>query len=216
MNIIVSVAVCFIPLIAFFICLAILIPGFKFSKGLFSCVLGLISVIPIAAIQFILDKNNLFSAATLGAVLLESLILNGLIEESIKMGLLFLIPHKDAELKDFFAYSLLCGLSVGCFESVIYLISGYENIGLRMVTAVIIHVTCSGLSGLFVYSAKTKKIQCMPFLLSILIHGIYNYFAGFSSTLKFFSIAVILFALIECRLRYTNLRNPPSTEIEVV
>lgn len=213
MNFIIPIVFCFIPLIAFFICLKLLLSGFKFLKGLIACLLGLFSVIPIAAFQFLLDAQHVFSASTLLTVLLQSIILNGLIEESIKMGLLFIIPSKDMELKEYFAYSLLCGLSVGCFESVIYLISGYENVGLRMITAVIIHVTCTGLSGLFVYSVKNKCRKFLPFLLAVLIHGVYNYFAGFSGGMQYFSFVVILFAVIECRVRYKSILEPDDLEL---
>ena len=205
MNIYASIAICFIPLAATFVCFALLVPEFKIRWGLLSCFLGLLAVIPIAAIQFILERIPFFEATSLGIVLLEALILNGLVEEAIKMGLLALLPAKKFELPAFFSYALLSGLAVGCFESVIYLISGYENIGLRMITAVIIHTACAGLSGLFIYSIRTERKHIMPFVYAILFHGIYNYFEGFTTAIHYFSIAVILFALIECRIWYRNL-----------
>src|SRR5574344_1814122 len=159
MNMYASVAVCFIPLVAVFICFVLLVPEFKTKWGLLACLLGLLAVIPIAAFQFLIDTYKLLPATSLGLVLLEALILNGLIEESLKMGLLFVMPAKKINLPSFFACALLAGLAVGCFESVIYLISGYENISLRMVTAVIIHTACSGLSGLFVYSVHQNKAR---------------------------------------------------------
>lgn len=216
MNVVIPILLCFIPLVAFFVCLKLLMPCFKIFKGLIACLLGLFSVIPIAAFQFLLDAQHLFTASSLLTVLVQSLVLNGLIEEAIKMGLLFIVPAKDMELKEFFAYSLLCGLAVGCFESVIYLISGYENVGLRMITAVIIHVTCTGLSGLFVYSVKYKCRKVLPFVLAVLIHGIYNYFAGFSGGIQYFSFIVILFAVIECRVRYKSILEPDETDLPVM
>ena len=200
-----SVAVCFIPLVAVFICFVLLVPEFKTKWGLLACLLGLLAVIPIAAFQFLIDTYKLLPATSLGLVLLEALILNGLIEESLKMGLLFIMPAKKINLPSFFACALLAGLAVGCFESVIYLISGYENIGLRMVTAVVVHTSCSGLSGLFVYSVHRKPIHVMPFIYAVVLHGIYNYFAGFTTAIRYFSIAVILFTLIECRIWYKNM-----------
>jgi RsiW-degrading membrane proteinase PrsW (M82 family) len=204
MNIYASIAICFIPLAAVFICFVLLVPGFKTRWGLLACLFGLLAVIPIATLQFGIEKINLIEATSLGIVLLEALVLNGLIEESLKMGLLFVLPSKDIVLSAFFSYAILSGLSVGCFESVIYLISGYENIGLRMITAVIIHASCTGLGGLFVYSIRNKKVHVMPFIYAVLFHGIYNYFAGFNTGIKYFSFAVILFALIECRIWYRN------------
>lgn len=205
MNMYASVAVCFIPLVAIFICFVLLVPEFKTKWGLLACLLGLLAVIPIAAFQFLIDTYKLLPATSLGLVLLEALILNGLIEESLKMGLLFIMPAKKINLPSFFACALLAGLAVGCFESVIYLISGYENIGLRMVTAVVVHTSCSGLSGLFVYSVRRKSTHVMPFIYAVVLHGIYNYFAGFTTAIRYFSIAVILFTLIECRIWYKNM-----------
>lgn len=205
MNIIASVAVCFIPLIAIFVCLAMMIKNFKVPYGLLSCLLGLLSIIPIAAVQLFIDKSGVLKVTTLTSVLLEAIVLNGIVEECIKMGLLFFLPATKTNLKTFFCYCLLCGLAVGCFETLIYLISGYENISLRMLTAVVIHVTCTGLSGLFVYSVRNKMAHVKPLICAILFHGIYNYFAGFSSSIKWFAIAVIFIAIIECRICYKTL-----------
>jgi RsiW-degrading membrane proteinase PrsW (M82 family) len=234
MNIYASLAICFIPLIAIFVCMKLLLPSFKINYGLISCLLGLLAVIPIAAIQFFIENKNLFSVTTLGSVLLQAIVINGFVEETIKMSLLFILPSKT-ELPSFFSYSLLSGLAVACFESLIYLISGYENIGLRMVTAVVIHTCCAGLSGLFVFSIRHKKtsaknssakkqpkletkskrtakkvtdsstpssIRIIAYIFAVLLHGVYNYFAGFNTGIKYFSIAAILFALIECRVQY--------------
>lgn len=204
MNIYASIAVCFIPLITVFVCLVLLVDNFQIKWGLLSCLLGLFAVVPIAAIQFGVQHLSFFQVETLDAVLIQALIINGLIEESIKMGLLFVLPAKKMNFIPFFACAFLCGLSVGCFESVIYLISGYENIGLRMITAVVIHTCCAGLSGAFVWSVRSKKVHCMPFIFAVISHGVYNYFAGFPSGIRYFSVAVILFALIECRVWYKN------------
>ena len=38
--------------------------------------------------------------------------------------------------------------------------------------------------------------------MSILIHGIYDFFAGFQGGFKIFSIFVVLLAIIECRVKY--------------
>src|SRR5574344_447508 len=233
MNIFASVAICFIPLVAFFICVKLLVPQVKISWGLISCLLGLCAVIPIAAIQLFLDKIKFFTTTSLASVLLQALVLNGLIEETIKMLLLFILPAKKIGLSEeprkylpaFFTYALLSGLSVASFESLIYVISGYQNIGLRMATAVVIHTCCAGLSGLFVFSTHLKKmatskttsskkqsandtvslsprLRVIAYIFAVLLHGVYNYFAGFNTSIKYFSFAVILFALIECRVQY--------------
>ncbi len=205
------IAACFIPLLAFFICLKILVKDFKAMTGLAAVLFGLLAVIPIAAIQFLISDNSVFTAASLGALLLQAVLFNGLIEESIKMAFMFILPSKKTSLTSFFGYSLLLGLSLGCFETVIYLISGFYRIELRILTAAIIHTCCSGLSGLFVYTIK-KHIspkQIMAFIIAVLLHGIYNYLAGFpkQSFIHYFSIPVIICAIVECRIHYRAVKD---------
>lgn len=89
----------------------------------------------------------------------------------------------------------------------VYLISGIEHLEIRMLTAVIIHAACAGLSGLFVYSIKNGSTKVLSFILAILLHGIYNYFAGFKmdSFFFWFSLVVVLVSIVECRIRYRSL-----------
>ena len=132
-----------------------------------SCILGLIAVVPIAALQFLLDSRNIFSASSPASILVSALILNGLTEETIKMALLSAMPAKQMKPAAFCRYSILSGLTLACFETLIYLISGYENIRLRMFTAVLIHVACAVLDGLFAFSLKHKKADVSPFIYAV-------------------------------------------------
>ena len=201
------ITLCFIPLIAMFICIAVLTKGFKVWKGLLSCVLGLAAVIPIAIMQMFV--GGLLSAKNLLGVLISAIIVNGLIEEAIKMLFMFLLPAKNTRESLFFLYTMLSGLALGCCETLFYLISGFDSLGLRMATAVIIHVACGALDGLFVYGIKTKRFNIAPFFFSVMLHGIYNYFAGFGQESIYFylSYAVILFGIIECRIQYIKIRD---------
>ena len=204
MNVVAIVAICFIPLAAFFVCVALLAKKFSVLRGLVSCALGLLAVIPIAVIQFFVGKSSFFAGQTLPVMLISALIVNGLIEESIKMAVLFLLPAKKMDLSEFFLCSLIASLTIASFENLVYLVGGLEHFELRLFTAVLIHVTCGGLSGLFVYTARMKKPLLFPFVLAILFHGVYDYFAMFPLTTPFFyfSIVAILFSVVECKLRY--------------
>jgi hypothetical protein len=42
----------------------------------------------------------------------------------------------------------------------------------------------------------------------VLLHGIYDFFAGFANSLRWFSVAVVLMSIIECRIKYSALTNP--------
>ena len=201
-----SVIICILPLLAVFTCMLILVKEFKFLSGVFSILLGLFAVIPIAAIQFAIEYYHLVSVHSLFQVLVKSLLINGIVEETIKMLFLFFISKKP-NLSSFFSCAILSGLALGCFESMVYLISGIEHLEIRMLTAVIIHAACAGLSGLFVYSIKNGSTKVLSFILAILLHGIYNYFAGFKmdSFFFWFSLVVVLVSIVECRIRYRSL-----------
>ncbi len=204
MNLYVSLLLCFVPLIAFFIIFCAAVPGFKMRYGIWAALLGLLSVIPIAFVQFFVLSLPVFTANTLAAVLITALIFNGLIEESIKMLCMLFLPAKKTPFSVFFTMALFCGLSLGCFEAVIYLIAGYHQIGLRLVTAVIIHMLCAGLSGVYVWSFRKKRTRTLPFVYAAALHGIYNFFAGFSGGYRWFAVIAILFAAVECRIWYTK------------
>ena len=114
----------------------------------------------------------------------------------------------------FLLIALMLGLSLGCFETAVYYFDHlnmattkgasllYGQIFVRIFTADIIHIACSILNGLFVYSIKSNKKKVSILVMSILIHGIYDFFAGFQGGFKIFSIFVVLLAIIECRVKY--------------
>ena len=130
--------------------------------------------------------------------------------------MLFLLPltKNKTEIKDFLLIALMLGLSLGCFETAVYYFDHlnmattkgasllYGQIFVRIFTADIIHIACSILNGLFVYSIKSNKKKVSILVMSILIHGIYDFFAGFQGGFKIFSIFVVLLAIIECRVKY--------------
>lgn len=201
-----SILVCILPLLAVFASMLILVKELKFGSGILSILLGLFAVVPIAAIQFTLEYYHLISAHSLSSVLLKSILINGVVEETIKMLLLFFISKK-LDLSAFFSCAILSGLALGCFETLVYLVAGIQHLELRMLTAVVIHVCCAGLSGIFVYSIKNDSVKVFPFLSAVLLHGIYNYFAGFKmdSVFFWFSLVVVLVSVVECRIRYRSM-----------
>ena len=214
-----GIALCFLPLIVAFIIFAAAF-RLKISHLLIAVLLGLIAVLPISLIQyFIPDFSGLFSSPILFS-LLKSLIIYGLIEEIFKTVLLLPLPHKNG-LRDWLFLTFVTGLSLGCFESVVYYFDHlqiansrgatllYGQIAVRIFTADLIHMTCTGICGLFIYSCRNKidgKGCRISFLITaILLHGVYDFFAGFSGGLRWFSIAVVLMAIAESRIKYTAL-----------
>ena len=213
---------CFLPLILA-VALFTFVYKLKFTHQLISMLLGLAAVLPISFIQyFIPDLSGLFKSPILFS-LLQSLIIFGLIEEAFKALLLLPMPHKiydeNQNLRDFLLLSFVMGLSLGCFESVVYYFDHlqianskgatllYGQIAIRIFTSDIIHMMCTGLCGLFIYSCRNKPKHISFFVIAVLLHGIYDFFAGFAGNLRWFSIAVVLMSIAECRIKYTSLKN---------
>jgi len=219
MNIFVPVILCFILYITVFAVLALLVPGMKIRYELWASLLGLLAVLPIAFVEYVVLSLPVFTSHTFASVMITALIFNGLIEETLKMCLMLLMPSKKLTLQMFFACSLICGLALGSFESVIYFLKHLQETGIagslalykliiiRMFSSVIIHTLCAGLSGLYVWSFHQRKTTIIPFIYAFMLHGLYNFFSGFSSGFKYFAIAVLFLAAVECRIRYLKQKN---------
>ncbi|MBQ9207567.1 MAG: PrsW family intramembrane metalloprotease [Treponema sp.] len=217
MNLYALLGICFVPTALFFALAVILNKNLKITYCLWSCVLALLTVIPTSLLQFYILALPIFTAYTFVSVMITAILFNGLIEESMKMLFLCLMPHKKQILATFFCCVILYGLTVGGFESVIYVVKRFQEIQgqtgkelvlqlllKRIFSAQAIHVFCAGLSGLYIWNFRRHKRNIMPFVYAVLLHGIYNFFASFTSLYHWLSIIAILFAAVECRIFYVS------------
>ena len=215
-----GIALCFVPLIV-----AVLIFTFAFrlkiTHQLVAMLLGLVAVLPISFIQFFLPEIPGLAFSPVLRALVKSLVLYGLVEELFKMLLIWPLPHKiydgqENGQRNFLFLAFVMGLALGCFESVVYYFDHlqiansrgatllYGQIAVRIFTSDVIHMMCTGLCGLFVYSCRNKPRRISCLFAAILLHGIYDFFAGFSDGMRWFSIAVVLMSIAECRIKYTQ------------
>ncbi|MBR6583582.1 MAG: PrsW family intramembrane metalloprotease [Treponema sp.] len=214
---------CFVPLL-FAFCLFTFVFKLKISHQLLAILLGLAIVFPISVIQYVVPTTNTFQNMPIVGTMLKSLIIYGLVEELFKTIVLVPVLSTKSIKEEYSALQLLflsflLGLSLACFESLVYLFDRlqiannkgaqllYHHIFLRIFTSDLIHMSCAGLCGLFVISKRynNNKSKISYLFLAILLHGIYDFFAGFQNNLKYFSYFVVLLALIECRVKYTAL-----------
>ena len=212
-----GIILCFLPLI---VALVIFTFGFKlnFFHQIVAVLIGLLTVIPISFIQFFLPDIPFLLQFPLWHTLFKSLVIYGFVEELIKMLMTVLLPHKKSSTLQFLFLAFLMGISLGCFESVVYFLDHlqkanakgaqllYSQIFMRIFTSDIIHLTCAGLGGLFVVSCRQKKVKVSIFVFSVILHGFYDFFAGFANFFKDFSFIVILLAIVECRIKYLSLK----------
>lgn len=224
MSVYVMMGLSFLPLILISVIFAFSLSGFKIRYGLVAILLGLLSLIPIVIIQSIVRNIPVFTNTTLVSALITVMVFNGFIEESVKMLILNLLPHKKTSFATFFALSFMAGLTLGCFETVIYLFSGYHEVELRTVTAVAMHCLCASLSGVSVWTWRNpvvtvdgrKKLFFQPYLWAVILHGSYNFFAGFSGFYRWFSIATIILTALECRIWFKKIQDWNSSTASVI
>lgn len=223
MEAILGIIFCFFPLLIF---LTILISVFKIkaTKVLLTILVAFVAILPISLLQFVILDTQFFSNNSIISVLIKSLIIYGFVEEALKAATFFLAPSKkllkiESSQTPFpnFLLALLFGLTIGSFESLIYFFDNlaktinnggqllYGLIFLRVFSSVIIHTACMGLSGLFIYSIRQHQPKWSLFIYPIILHGLYDFFACFQNSLRFFAIPVIILSIMECRIKYKSL-----------
>ena len=217
MNLYALLGISFIPAAVFFALSVLLNKELKIRYCLWSCLLALLTVIPTSFIQLYVLSLPVFNSFTFASVMVTAILFNGLIEESMKMLFMCLIPQKKQVLSTFFCCVVLYGLTVGGFESVVYIIRKFQEIQLqggreivlrllidRIFTAQTIHLFCAALSGLYLWNFRNHKKNIMPFFFAVLLHGIYNFFASFTGVFHALAIVAILLAAVETRIFYEN------------
>jgi len=201
--------------VTMFALFAILVPEFSAPKGLVASLAGLLALVPITIAQLLIPGMRLFGQSRALSILLYSIVFLGLVEECFKALALFLVGAKAERASLWFCYSLLAGMIFGCFESVIYFLQDFQNIGhgvtlnliyLRMFTAVLVHTLCASLGGFTVFYCKNLGWNVWPLLNAVLIHGLYDYFVSFNTPVRFFCVIVILSAAIKCRVYFLRVQ----------
>ena len=206
MNLYASIGICLVPLFLFNIVFLLSIKKLSTLHLLFSILLGLIAIIPVTIIQFFLMALPIFTAQNLFSVLIVTFVFNGMIEESLKMTSALFLPAKKMTFASFVACGILIGCAFGTFENIVYLVSGAKNVSLRFFTSLILHSCCAGLSAIYVWSFKNKNPKVYCFIMAILLHGLYNFFAG-SDKFWWFSIVTIIYAAVRLKFSFDRINS---------
>ena len=204
MNVYVSVALCFLPLIVVLALCFAFVKGIGLRSAFFAVFLGLLAVVPITVLQVVLGRAPVFNDRRLLAILATAFLFNGLVEEGIKLLSLFLIRIGGKSRAQFMLLGAMQGLTLGCFETLVYFITGHSNILLRLSTAMLIHTACAALSSLTVWSWRQEERNIAPFISAVTVHGAYNFFLFFTPPMRWFSLAAILLGAIQCRVHWAG------------
>lgn len=218
MELYIKLGLSFLPLVLLLYVSAVKVSDFRLAHALWAGAAGFAALVPVIVLQFISERFFSFNISSLWAVFFGTLLFNGLIEEGAKAFFLFLVPIKDGSRALSLTSALIAGTTVGSFEALVYCITDTNYSVLRLCTALILHALCAGLSVFSVVSVKKAReknrrsadsayryrVRLMPFFTAVFCHGIYNFFAGFTGFLWYFSLCALLFALIRVRFYYAE------------
>ena len=164
-----GIVLCFVPLI---LAIVFFTFGFKvkITHQLIAVLLGLAAVLPISVIQYFIPSIPGIILSPVLRALLKSIFLYGLVEEVLKTIILLPLPHKMYDSAEgrgaFLMLAFVAGLSLGCFESVVYYFDHlqmannrgatllYGQIAVRIFTSDIIHMF--GIFTIFIISVIIK------------------------------------------------------------
>ncbi len=216
MNLFVASAICFVPLLIGIIIALLCLKECKLLHSLIAIVLGFFAILLIILVRTLVnDLMGFITPATVSVffAFTISTIFFAFIEESVKMLFCSLLPKKNLTFKAFIINCSIFGASIGCFETLMYLVTGYGNTIIRLFTAVIVHIVCAVLSGYFVWALDKKIRFIRVFFFSILMHGLYNFFAGQALSIAWLSIVIILFSLHKARLYYKTIKEKTESSV---
>ncbi|MCQ2613136.1 MAG: hypothetical protein MJ183_06000 [Treponemataceae bacterium] len=205
MTFAISIGFYLMPLLVFTACMLIFVKNLSLKQALGSIFLGIFSILPITLVQYFLKHLPIFNSITVLSLFVTVFIFNGLIAETLKMMFLFILPAKTMTLGAFVAAGMICGISVATFEASVLLLNGSALTLVRFLSLVLIHSFCTGLSSVYVWAFRHKQSYIMCFVFAVILHGLYNYFAGFSIRFWWFSIITVLYAGIRLRLAYKKI-----------
>ena len=191
--------VCFIPLIITVCIVRFADRQIRFLKIVAAIVTVFAVFLQITIIQtlftsfpfFAKNPENIFS------LFLLCLFINGFLEESLKAVFLFFLRPAKLTPKNIFYLSVVCGITTGCAEALIYLKYGFSQIPVRFM-AIALHGLCAGLSSFSFKTADRSDKNLAPILLSVLIHGLYDFFCSLGGFYMFFSILCVCFLIFQC------------------
>lgn len=215
MNVFASIGICLVPLLLFCIVFLIWVKKLTPLQLLLSLLLGLVAIVPVTLVQYFLMKLPIFTAANLLSVIVVTFIFNGLIEESFKLSACFLLPFKKMDFRSFVACGFLIGCVFGSFENIVYLFAGVKDISIRFFTSLILHSCTTGLSAIYLWTFKNKEPKIYCFIMAVLLHGLYNFFAG-SEKFWWFSVITVIYAAVRLKFSFDRLTQLTEEKTEVL
>ncbi|MCK8824425.1 PrsW family intramembrane metalloprotease [Fuchsiella alkaliacetigena] len=143
--------------------------------------LGAVTVIPAGLIE--LPFSDLIATTdNLLILLILSIFVIGLVEEVLKIGVvyLFIYPLSEFnEVMDGVIYGISAGLGFAAIENLFYtIIFGYQVGVMRAFVTTVVHASFSGIAGYYLGLAKKtgeRRLIIIGLIQVVLLHGIYDF-----------------------------------------
>ena len=212
-TLILPLIICIVPIL-FFSVLLIAGPKIKFWKVLFGILLGLCAFFPVQLVDEY-GVRNLIPPYYPTRIAFISFVF---LAELIKGACITPLSGKKNTALSFLLISMLAGLTFGCGQSFVEYLNeagkafskGAQLLWLPLVLKFIlidlINMACTGLAGLFIFTCKNKTPKWLLVLYPFVLRALFEFF-NVKLGIKWFSIAVVLLALLECRIKYKAISN---------
>lgn len=205
--------ICIVPIL-FFAVLLIAGPKIKFWRVLFAVLLGIVAFFPVQLVDEYVVRQLIPYYYPTRIAFISWVVL----AELFKGGVLVPLSAKKNSTLHFLLLAMLAGLTFGCGQSFVeYLNEASKAFSkgaqllwlpliLRFILIDLINMACAGLAGLFIYTCKMKKPKWLLVLYPFVLRALFEFF-NVKLEIKWFSIAVVLLALLECRIKYKAISN---------
>jgi RsiW-degrading membrane proteinase PrsW (M82 family) len=188
--------------------------------------LGAMMIFPVVLVELYIQgqldlPHEVRGLENLGAILVQSFIVAALVEEYGKYLVVKLTVYKSVEFNevmDGIVYSVSAALGFATLENFFYFFqTGYSNIILRSITAMLGHICYSGIMGYylglskFTTSKKRKKRYIRTgLLIAILLHGLYDFLIFSNSVLCFLIVPllIVIYRHLNKKVRLSLLLSP--------
>ena len=204
--------ICFIPLIITVCIVLFADKQIHIFKIIAAIVTGFAVFFPITIIQTLFTRFSFFAKnpENIFSLFLLCLFLNGFMEEGLKAAFLFFLKPAKLSQKTFFLLSVVCGITAGCAEALIYLKYGLLQIPVRFM-AIVLHGFCAGLSSFAFKTADSGKKTLLPLFLSVLVHGLYDFFCSLGGYYMIFAVVCVVFLCFQCTSYSTKYFDKPQS-----
>ena len=167
----------------------------------FAAMCGMGAVVPLVLAGSLLSLLRPY-VPTLLMGFIQAFVFAGLLEESMKLGVTYvLFSHRD-DIPDGVSYlrhAVALSLGFALLESLFYLSSPPATVLMRNLSAVPIHVAATGLGAVAHAFSRSGRQRPYPGLIvAVLVHGSYNFLLELSRNAPSLGILAILLVVVAC------------------